>query len=391
MGISGEVATHYKLLCTTMMDAFGAADMSGRYLEANQVFLDLVGFEKEELLEKSLYDLTPEKWHALEHQIIDEQVLVRGYSDVFQKEFCRKDGAIVPVELRIVLTRDSDHQPIGIWAIVRDITERIAREEKLRRFQHSVESSPDAVFWMNAEGRFPYVNAQACRSLGYSREELMQLHLWDIDADFSREQWGPHWKAVGQAGGAHLERRHRRKDGTLFPVEISSSQVVLNRQKHHVAFVRDISERVRANEERDRLEAQLLQSQKLESVGRLAGGVAHDYNNMLSVILGYSELMRSKIAPDDPLLKDLDQIQQAAQRSRNITQQLLAFSAGFRAPHFGSQRPGSTVRGPSRATYRRGYRAGFYALAGCGPNRIRPDPNRANSHEPCGECPRCHA
>jgi len=101
MGISGEVETQYKLLCTTMMDAFAAADMSGRYLEANQVFLDLVGFEKEELLEKSLYDLTPEKWHALEHQIIDEQVLVRGYSDVFQKELCRKDGAIVPVELRM--------------------------------------------------------------------------------------------------------------------------------------------------------------------------------------------------------------------------------------------------------------------------------------------------
>jgi PAS domain S-box-containing protein len=205
--------------------------------------LDLVGFEKEELLEKRLYELTPEKWHALEHQIIDEQVLVRGYSDVFQKELCRKDGAIVPVELRIVLTRDSDHQPIGMWAIVRDVTGRIAREEKLRWFQHSVESSPDAVFWLNAKGRFPYVNAQACRSLGYSREELMQLHLWDIDADFSREQWGPHWKAVGQAGGARLERRHRRKDGTVFPVEISSSQVVLNRQKHHVAYARDISRR----------------------------------------------------------------------------------------------------------------------------------------------------
>ena len=91
----------------------------------------------------------------------------------------------MPVELRIVLTRDPDGKPIGMWAILRDITDRIRREEKLRRFQHSVESSPDAVFWMNAEGRFSYVNEQACRSLGYSRDELAQLHLWDIDADFS--------------------------------------------------------------------------------------------------------------------------------------------------------------------------------------------------------------
>ena len=445
MGISGEVETQYKLLCTTMMDAFGAADLTGRILEANQVFLDLVGYTREELLAMSLFELTPHKWHALENQIIRDQVLVRGYSDVFQKEYFRKGSGIVPVELRIVLTRDSAGKPVGMWAIVRDITERIAKEESLRRFQHSVESSPDAVFWMNAEGRFPYVNAQACRSLGYSREELMRLHLWDIDADFAREQWAAHWEAVGKAGGAHIERRHRRKDGSLFPVEISSSQVMLNRQKHHVAyarditrrkktdeelrffkhaidhspegvclmaqagdfiyvndqacrslgyrreeilklhlwdidpafpperwaahweemrtvqsslvetahhrkdgsifpvevmafrlpfgdeerilaFIRDTTERVKANEDRARLEAQLLQSQKLESVGRLAGGVAHDYNNMLSVILGYSELMRAKMGPDNPFLKELDQIQQAAQRSRNITQQLLAFS-----------------------------------------------------------------
>ena len=445
MGISREVETQYKLLCTTMMDAFGAADLTGRVLEANQVLLDLVGYTREELLAMSLFELTPQKWHALENRIIRDQVLVRGYSDVFRKEYLRKDGRIVPVELRIVLTRDSDDNPVGMWAIVRDITERFAKEERLRRFQHSVESSPDAVFWMNAEGRFPYVNAQACRSLGYSREELMQLHLWDIDADFTCEQWETHWERVGKAGGAHLERRHRRKDGTIFPVEISSNQVMLNRQRHHVAYVRDITrrkktdeelrffkhaidnspegvfllardggfiyvndqvcrslgysreeilelhlwdinptfpperwsthweemrtvpsrlvetahhrkdgsvfpvevmtfrlpfgdeerilafvrdttERLKADAERGRLEAQLLQSQKLESVGRLAGGVAHDYNNMLSVILGYSELMRAKVGPDAPFLKELDQIQQAAQRSKNITQQLLAFS-----------------------------------------------------------------
>ena len=445
MGISGEIEAQYKLLCRTMMDAFGAADLTGLILEANQVFLDLVGYTREELLAMSLFELTPEKWHPLEHQMIRDQVLVRGYSDVFQKEYLRKDGGLVPVELRIVLTRDPDDKPVGMWAIVRDITERIEKEERLRQFQHSVESSPDAVFWMNAEGRFPYVNAQACRSLGYSREELMRLHLWDIDADFAREQWAAHWETVGKAGGAHLERRHRRKDGSLFPVEISSNQVMLNRQKHHVAFVRDISrrkqtdedlrffkhaidtspdgvflmprdggfiyvndqacrslgypreellkmhlwdidpaftperwrahwedmrtarsrlietfhqrkdgslfpievmayrlpfgneerhlafvrdisERVKANEARGRLEAQLLQSQKLESVGRLAGGVAHDYNNMLSVILGYSELMRLKMAPDNPFLEELGKIQQAAQRSKNITQQLLAFS-----------------------------------------------------------------
>ena len=434
-----------RLLCDMMADAFGAVDLEGRIRGANQAFLDLVGYKKEELLGMSLFDLTPDKWHPLQHQIISEQVMVRGYSDVFQKEYRRKNGSIVPVELRVTLSRDSDDKPIGMWAIVRDISQRIDRQENLRRFQHSVESSPDAVYWINAEGRFLYVNAQACQSLGYSPDELMRLHLWDIDADFKKEQWESHWQAVGEAGGARLERRHKRKDGTLFPVEITSRQILLNRQKHHVAyvrniterkkaynalrffkhamdtspdgffvmpqdggftyvndqacrslgyrrdellrmhlwdidpdftperwsahwkdmrsiqsrlietahrrrdgstfpievmayrmpfgdkerhlaFVRDISDRQKAEKEREKLQAQLLQSQKLESIGRLAGGVAHDFNNMLSVILGSYELIKTKLAPNDPLLRDLDLIDQAATRSKHITQQLLAFS-----------------------------------------------------------------
>jgi PAS domain S-box-containing protein len=321
-----KAETMYQQLCENMMDAFGAANMKGRVTEANQPFLDLVGYKKDELLDLSIFDLTPAKWHPLEKRIIDEQVLVRGYSDVFEKEYRRKDGTIVPVELRIVLARDSNAHPTGMWAIVRDMSVRLAREDALRRFQLSVDSSPDAVFWINEKGRFPYVNAKACRSLGYSRGELTQLNLWDIDVEFTRELWGPHWKKVRKSGGARLERLHQRKDGTVFPVEISSKNIVFEGQVFHVAYVRDISDRLNADREREKLEAQLVQSQKMESVGRLAGGVAHDFNNMLSVILGYSELIMAKLDPDDPVFREIEQIQKAARRSQNITLQLLAFS-----------------------------------------------------------------
>jgi two-component system cell cycle sensor histidine kinase/response regulator CckA len=325
--VSGsEPETPYQQLCANMMDAFGAADMEGRVTDANQPFIDLIGYNMEELLELSIFDLTPSKWHGFEKRIIDEQVLVRGYSDVFEKEYRRKDGSIVPVELRVVLARDPNGHPIGMWAIVRDISVRLAREGALRWFQLTVESSPDAVFWLNEEGRFPYVSEQACRSLGYSREELMELNIWDIDVEFTQEMWGPHWKKVRERGGARLERLHRRKDGTVFPVEISSKNVTFENQVYHMAYVRDISDRVNANKERETLEAQLIQSQKMESIGRLAGGVAHDFNNMLSVIFGYSELIKTKLAPDDPIMRDFEQIQRAAKRAQDITQQLLAFS-----------------------------------------------------------------
>ena len=227
-----------------------------------------------------------------------------------------------------------------MWAIVRDISVRLAKEDALRWFQLTVESSPDAVFWLNAEGGFPYVSEQACRSLGYSREELMRLHLWDIDLEFTQEMWGAHWEKARKSGGARLERSHQRKDGTVFPVEISSKNATFENQVYHISYVRDISDRVNANKEREKLEAQLIQSQKMESVGRLAGGVAHDFNNMLSVILGYSELIKTKIAPDDPAVQEIKQIQQAANRAQDITQQLLAFSqeTGFGAENTEHQR-----------------------------------------------------
>ena len=138
--------------------------------------------------------------------------------------------------------------------------------------------------------------------------------------------WGPHWEKVRKSGGARLERLHQRKDGTVFPVEISSKNIAFEGKVFHVAYVRDISDRLNADRERERLEAQLVQSQKMESVGRLAGGVAHDFNNMLSVILGYAELIMSKLDPDDPVSREIEQIQKAARQSQNITQQLLAFS-----------------------------------------------------------------
>lgn len=262
--------TMYQQLCAYMMDAFGATDLEGRITEVNGPFLDLIGYQKQELLEMSFYDFTPSKWHEIEKRIIDEQVLVRGYSDVFEKEYRRKDGTIVPIELRVALTRNPDGHPVGMWAIVRDISERLAREDAIRWFQLTVESSPDAVFWLNSEGGFPYVNDQACRTLGYSRDELMRLNLWDIDPNFAQESWGPHWEKVSKSGGAQLERLHRRKDGSVFPVEISSKNVVIEGKSYHVAFVRDISARVKADKEREKLEAQLIQSQKMESVGRLA-------------------------------------------------------------------------------------------------------------------------
>jgi PAS domain S-box-containing protein len=128
----------FRLLYRSMMDCFASVDMSGRIVDFNEPFLKLTGFSPEELQCLTYRDLTPEKWHLHETSVLEEQVLTRGYSDIYEKEYRRKDGAWVPVELRTFLIRDESNEPEGMWAIVRDVTQRKQTEERLAERQRTL-------------------------------------------------------------------------------------------------------------------------------------------------------------------------------------------------------------------------------------------------------------
>lgn len=154
-------------------------------------------------------------------------------------------------------------------------------------------------------------------------------------------QWSPEYQPDGRrsdekaremietamAAGSHFfDWTHRRNDGEEFPATVLLTRVALEDRVFLQATVRDVSELKRAEAERALAQAELQQSQKMESVGRLAGGVAHDFNNMLGVILGYADLALHQIKAGQPLHAPLVQIQQAAMRSADLTRQLLAFA-----------------------------------------------------------------
>lgn len=122
----------YRLLHETMRDAFVQTDMDGTILDLNDAFCDMLGYSADELRAISYRDLTPERWHGVDAAQVSGSVLTRGYSDVYEKEFRRKDGAAFPVELRVMLSRDAGGRPETMWAIVRDLTERKQYEEHLR-------------------------------------------------------------------------------------------------------------------------------------------------------------------------------------------------------------------------------------------------------------------
>ncbi len=130
-----ESEAKYRQLYESMMDGFVRVDMQGRLVEWNSTYQAILGYSEEELRSLTYIQLTPETWHAFERKIIAEQVLSHGYSEVYEKEYRRKDGTIFPVELRTFLLRDAMRVPNGMWAIVRDITERRLLQRQLLQAQ----------------------------------------------------------------------------------------------------------------------------------------------------------------------------------------------------------------------------------------------------------------
>ena len=251
----------------------------------------------------------------------------------FEARMVRRDWTVFPVQMDIVTIVDDRGNLAYRIATIQDITERqnsqMALLESEVRFRSLVESAPEGIF-VQTRGNFAYLNPTAMRMFGATAPgQIIGLPILDqLHPDF-RNLVAERIRMVNSelVSVPLLEETMLRLDGTAFEAELSAVPFVYAGQHGALVFMRDITARKQVEKERLGLEKQLFQSQKLESIGRLAGGIAHDLNNLLTPILGYSEIMALKLPAHDVGRQHLNVMHDAALRARDLIRRLLVFSS----------------------------------------------------------------
>jgi two-component system, cell cycle sensor histidine kinase and response regulator CckA len=292
-----------------------------RFLAVNDAAIAAYGYSRDEFLGMVIEDIrSPEEIDRL-HSLLAEPERAAGLRKVGIWRHKRKDGTVLDAEVS-----SHDHRFEGRAARVvmsLDVTERIQAERALlrseARYRDLFENASDLISTADLDGRMTAFNEAFVHALGYSRPELFGMHLDRLLSPESRDQvLSAREQKLAGAGATLYESELLAKDGRRIQVEIASRLILEDGVPVGTeAICRDISER-------KQLEEQLRQAQRLEAIGRLAGGVAHDFNNLLTVISGYAETLLE--GRDRSTEFELDQIAAAAERAAILTRQLLAFS-----------------------------------------------------------------
>jgi two-component system cell cycle sensor histidine kinase/response regulator CckA len=211
-------------------------------------------------------------------------------------------------------------------------TEHKQSEEALRKSEERLkdlyDNAPVGYHEFYTGGRITRVNRTELEMLGYTEEEVLGKYAWDFIVEKVSPELVREKLDALPLPGRTIERTFRRKDGTTFPALIHE-RFIRDDEGQIMGFrsaIQDITELKRAEDRMNTLQEQLRQSQKMEAIGRLAGGISHDFNNLLTVIKGYSQLALLDLKEGDPLKGNVEEIQKASQRATDLTRQLLAFS-----------------------------------------------------------------
>ena len=319
----------YSSVVASAMDAIITLDESLRVIVFNEAAERMFGCPAWEALGNPLDRFLPIRFREVHEQHVlrfgEAGVTTRSMVSPGILSAVRANGEEFPIEATVSQVRVAGQKLYTV--ILRDITERKRAEETLRqseaRFRSIYEQAAVGIEQVALDGRMLMVNAALCRMLGYEEAELRRKRTEDITHpdDHAHELELLHAMQRERRNSYEMEKRYLHRNGSVVWVNVSSSMVndAAGVPLYRISVVQNITERKRA-------EDQLKQAQKMEAIGRLAGGVAHDFNTLLNVMLGYSELLLAELPEDDARREKVMQIKNSGAAGALLTRQLLAFS-----------------------------------------------------------------
>lgn len=290
-----------------------------RFVDVNDAFLETLGYARAEVVGKSAGELGlfPD---AKKQKTVSDRLAAEGRIAGLELKVRAKDGSLRDGLFSGEVIASHGHQ--HFLTVMIDITDRKLAEEALHvreeRNRQILHSAMDGFWRLDAHMRLLEVNEAYCRMSGYNQEELMAMHVSDLEVKETPDEIAERARRIVESGSDRFVSRHRRKDGSLYDVEASIRYRPGKGSEEFAVFLRDITEQ-------RRMEAQLRQAQRMEALGTLAGGIAHDFNNILGAVLGFAEIALEDSVAGNADPSDIKEIITAVQRAKELIKQILTF------------------------------------------------------------------
>jgi two-component system NtrC family sensor kinase len=309
-----------------MEEGYYEVDLAGTFTFVNDAMSRILGYSRDELIGMNYKVYTPQEVIKAIFQAYNRVYRTGEPLKWYPMAEVRKDGTLILAEDSILPLQNEKNEVIGFRGISRNVTERKKAEEALRqseeRYRAILEEMEDSYFEVDLGGHLAFINSAGCRHLGYSREELIGMSYKGFTAEDQIQSVFQTFNEVYRTGVPNKGFNWKiiRKDGSARFID--SSVAPLQNAKGEIIGFRGVGRDVT---ERRKIEEQLILTDRLASVGQLAAGIAHELNNPLTGVIGFSDLLLERDLPTD-VKEDLETVNQEAKRAVNIVKGLLAFA-----------------------------------------------------------------
>ena len=316
-------------IINSMVDMLIVLSPDAKIVTINPAAGEVLGYSGNELLGHSVGLICPD-YQEMFNKLVNQDPKEKDVVNTAEKSVVKKNGEEVPVLVSCSVMWDDEGNVKGVVINMKDITFHIESERAIKdseaRYRALFEGSVDGILIADIDTKkFQYANKAICELLGYNIKEIKGLSVMDIHPQKDFE-----WiikDFIDQSKEEKIIKQNvpcLKKDGTVLYADINTTKIKIADKVYNVGFFRDITDRKRVEEEKEKLAKQLQQAQKMEAIGQLAGGIAHDFNNLLGGMLGNSDLLEMKV--EQPLLRYVEKIKKAGMKAAGLTNQLLTFA-----------------------------------------------------------------